>query len=88
MNQPSFSSACICYHILDYVTLTNWRSWKKTITADPEPNASVPAMERRRAALLAKTKEYQAEEASLKVSSAAHIRTARIALRSHHEPGI
>ena len=42
-------------------------SWKKTIAADPEPNASVPAMGRRRAALSAKIKEYQAEEASLKV---------------------
>ncbi|KAI0733887.1 hypothetical protein C8Q72DRAFT_500294 [Fomitopsis betulina] len=40
--------------------------WKKTVTADPEPNASVPAMERRRAALSTKIKEYQAEEASLK----------------------
>ncbi|KAH9836630.1 uncharacterized protein C8Q71DRAFT_857850 [Rhodofomes roseus] len=42
------------------------KHWKKTITAEPEPHASVSVLERRRAALTAKIKEYQAEEEALK----------------------
>ncbi|KZT64025.1 hypothetical protein DAEQUDRAFT_68808 [Daedalea quercina L-15889] len=40
--------------------------WKKTITAEPEPDRSVPAMERRKAALSAKIKQYRVEEETLK----------------------
>ncbi|KAL6298161.1 hypothetical protein BKA93DRAFT_89137 [Sparassis latifolia] len=37
------------------------QKWIKTIQAEPDPNASVSALERRKAALFAKAKEYQAE---------------------------
>jgi len=40
--------------------------WKNTITSEPQQDASVPAIERRRAILAAKIKEYRAEEETLK----------------------
>ncbi|TFY59708.1 hypothetical protein EVJ58_g5610 [Rhodofomes roseus] len=75
VNPESFTLSDEAHQYLDLLTDIaellgvddiSFSSWKKTITAEPEPHASVSVLERRRAALTAKIKEYQAEEEALK----------------------